>query len=116
LRAANSGQTRKRALSILSKDTLSSIDVRELSDLIQEDIDADFAEIPGLNEESAQDQEYLNLVAAHEAEIQKIEQEMKAVGETAGAQAIELADLAGAVQEFERQGNIRDVQDRLAGN
>jgi hypothetical protein len=109
-------EAKARAAALLAGDELTTEHAEALTELIQDDIDADFAEIPGVNEAAAEDQAYLDMVAAHELELKKIEEAVQATTRDAEEGAAAVAELTADIETLDTELKIGEVQGRLAGN
>jgi Skp family chaperone for outer membrane proteins len=99
-------EAKARALAIIRRPELAEEDTQTILDIIQADIEADFAEVAGLEEDLKGNDEYQSFVAKHEAELSAIEKQVE-------EEVAELQDAAEEGKAKEDEEKLGDVKSRL---
>lgn len=102
-----------RVLAILSQEIIIADDAAVIRELIQNELEADFAKVEGLNAELQQDAEYIAMVASHEKELADIEEGVKQSVEFVETQTAALHEMEQQLNDAQNALNIEAVKGRL---
>lgn len=106
-------EAKERALAILRRVELAEEDTQTILDIIQADIEVDFALMPGVNEALETDASYASVVSEQEEEFAEVEATVNEAATFIEAEVARVDALEGELTKQEDGTRLGDVKSRL---